>query len=243
MTCGVRQQKVASVSHIRDLPNNADEWSERLTSGRRFASRFVCRIVRLTSTHDEPSTPPAIRHRIVCRHDRRMGTSGASKTSGSCHPGRGEGVVLHPPSQEAVAVGFATTCRSARFSMAAATPPMMNALTNRMVVWVIARVCRSRRCRMGNPTGMRQDEQTVGRVSFSRPPTPRPADTQEKLRTTGFAYACLGSIDVCIANDRWLRDGVRGPGLPLEALRSLAVQGSIEWPSFRLVGSRGGDAD
>ena len=45
---------------------------------------------------------------------------------------------------------------------------------------------------------------------------------------TFSSFLHLGTpIDVCIANGQWLRDGARGPGLPLEALRSLAVQGSI----------------
>jgi hypothetical protein len=38
---------------------------------------------------------------------------------------------------------------------------------------------------------------------------------------TGFA------IDVCIANDPMIPAGARKSGLPLEALRSLAAQGSI----------------
>ena len=63
----------------------------------------------------------------------------------------------------------ATCCRSARFSKAAARP-MMNALRKRKMDWTMPMVCRSRRCEMGNPTGMHQDEQTVGRTVSSRSP-------------------------------------------------------------------------
>ena len=38
----------------------------------------------------------------------------------------------------------------------------------------------------------------------------------------------LGTIDVCIANDRVIPAGACETGLPLEALWSLAMQGSIE---------------
>jgi len=64
----------------------------------------------------------------------------------------------------------ATCCRRVRFSTAASARPMMNALTNRTMAWMMPTVCRSRRCEMGNPTGMHQDGQTVGRAVSSRSP-------------------------------------------------------------------------
>ncbi len=64
----------------------------------------------------------------------------------------------------------ATCRRSARFSTAAAARPMRNALRKRKMDWTMPMVSCSRRCEMGNPTGMHQDEQTVGRAVSSRSP-------------------------------------------------------------------------
>ena len=62
----------------------------------------------------------------------------------------------------------ATCCRNAKFSMATAARPMMNAPRKRKRDWMMPIVCRSRGGEMGNPTGTLQDGQTLGRAVSSR---------------------------------------------------------------------------
>ena len=73
------------------------------------------------------------------------------------HPSRGTRV---PMMQAAELWAGNNLALGRRLSTATVARPTMNALRNRKIDWTMPMVCRSfPTCQMGNPTGMRQDEQ------------------------------------------------------------------------------------
>ncbi len=76
----------------------------------------------------------------------------------------------------------------------------------------------------------RQPPKASSRLPASRPRIRRvgEGDLREGPLLRQMGRSPGGLIDVCIANDHPTRTGSFGPGLPVEAVRSLAMHGSIE---------------
>ena len=99
----------------------------------------------------------------IARADRQFRQSRDSNTQKRRSRGRSFGRLTD-------CLNTATCCRSARFSMAVAARPRMNARRKRKMAWMMPMPCRSRSCQISNPTGMCQREQTVGNAISPPPP-------------------------------------------------------------------------